>query len=111
MTAQNDVFGARATLESAKGTTIYYQLETLTRRGVAGLARLPFTVKILLENALRYAGGEHVNEDTVLSLAQLIALGSAGFQQLQGCTSWNGYRSPGEPGIPGTGCHDKRREW
>ena len=71
MTAQNDVFGARATLESAKGTTIYYQLETLTRRGVAGLARLPFTVKILLENALRYAGGEHVNEDTVLSLAHL----------------------------------------
>src|SRR5437899_3251788 len=69
MTAQNDVFGARATLESAKGTTIYYQLETLTRRGVAGLARLPFTVKILLENALRYAGGEHVKEDTVLSLA------------------------------------------
>src|SRR5437660_10130462 len=72
MTAQNDVFGARATLESARGTIIYYQLETLTRRGVAGLARLPFTVKILLENALRYAGGEHVNEDTVLSLAQWV---------------------------------------
>src|SRR6266567_2687757 len=72
MTAQNDVFGARATLESARGTTIYYQLETLTRRGVAGLARLPFTVKILLENALRYAGGEHVNEDTVLSLARWV---------------------------------------
>src|SRR6266700_1418627 len=72
MTAQNDVFGARATLESARGTTIYYQLETLTRRGVAGLARLPFTVKILLENALRYAGGEHVNEDTVLSLAHWV---------------------------------------
>src|SRR6266550_8418625 len=72
MTAQNDVFGARATLESARGTTIYYQLETLTRRGVPGLARLPFTVKILLENALRYAGGEHVNEDTVLSLAHWV---------------------------------------
>src|SRR5436305_6811914 len=69
MTAQNDVFGARATLESARGTTIYYQLETLTRRGVAGLDRLPMTVKILVENALRYAGGEHVNEDIVLSLA------------------------------------------
>src|SRR2546421_9920149 len=70
MTAQDDVFGARATLESASDTIIYYQLETLTRRGVAGLDRLPMTVKILLENALRYAGGEHVNEDTVLSLAQ-----------------------------------------
>src|SRR5947199_534709 len=68
MTAQNDVFGARATLESARGTIIYYQLETLTRRGVAGLDRLPMTIKILVENALRYAGGEHVNEDIVLSL-------------------------------------------
>src|SRR6266496_2357911 len=69
MTAQDDVFGARATLESARGTIIYYQLETLTRRGVAGLDRLPMTIKILVENALRYAGGEHVNEDIVLSLA------------------------------------------
>jgi len=51
MTAQNDVFGARATLESARGTIIYYQLETLTRQGVAGLDRLPMTIKILVENA------------------------------------------------------------
>ncbi len=72
MTAQNDVFGARTSLESASGTTIYYQLETLARHGVAGLDRLPITVKILLENALRYAGGEHVNEETVLSLARWV---------------------------------------
>src|SRR5713226_3406808 len=72
MTAQNDVFGARTRLQSARGTTIYYDLETLTKRGVTGLDRLPFTVKILLENALRYAGGEHVNEDNVLSLARWV---------------------------------------
>ena len=72
MTAQNDVFGARTRLQSARGTTIYYDLETLTKRGVAGLDRLPFTVKILLENALRYAGGEHVDENNVLSLARWV---------------------------------------
>jgi aconitate hydratase len=72
MTAQNDVFGARTTLRSARGTIIYYQLEALTKRGVAGLDRLPFTVKILLENALRYAGGELINEDDVLSLARWV---------------------------------------
>ena len=72
MTTQNDVFGARTRLQSARGTTIYYDLETLTKRGVAGLDRLPFTVKILLENALRHAGGEHVNEDNVLSLAHWV---------------------------------------
>ena len=72
MTVQNDVFGARANIESARGTIIYYQLESLARHGVAGLDRLPITVKIILENALRYAGGEHVHEETVLSLARWV---------------------------------------
>jgi aconitase A len=72
MTIHNDVFGARATLESARGTTIYYHLESLTRRGIAGLDQLPITVKILLENALRNAGNEHVSEETVLSLAHWV---------------------------------------
>ena len=54
MTAQNDVFGARATLKSTRGTTIYYQLESLARRGITGLDRLPVTVKILLENAYAF---------------------------------------------------------
>jgi aconitase A len=70
MTAQHDIFGARAPLKSAWGTVIYYQLEALTKRGVAGLDRLPFTIKILLENSLRYADGELINEDDVLSLAR-----------------------------------------
>src|SRR3989442_53302 len=72
MTAHNDVFGARTELQSARGTVIYYQLEALAKRGVQGLDRLPFTVKILLENALRHAGGELVSEDDVLSLARWV---------------------------------------
>jgi aconitase A len=72
MTAQNDVFGARTTLKSARGTVVYYQLEALTKRGVQGFEQLPFTVKILLENALRFADGEHVNEDDILSLARWV---------------------------------------
>ncbi len=72
MTAQQDMFGARTTLKSAKSTVIYYQLESLTKRGVQGLDRLPFTVKILLENALRHTGGELVSEEEVLSLARWV---------------------------------------
>ncbi len=72
MTAHNDVFGARTPLKSARGTVIYYQLEALSKRGVQELDLLPFTVKILLENALRYAGGELVSEDDVLSLARWV---------------------------------------
>lgn len=72
MTMHNDVFGARTTLKGAKGTVSYYQLDALTKRGVQGLDRMPFTVKILLENALRHAGGELVTEEDVLSLANWV---------------------------------------
>src|SRR5215469_5708860 len=72
MTAQHDMFGARASLQSSGGTTMYFQLDSLTRRGISDIDRLPFTVKILLENALRFAGGEHVTEETVLSLAHWV---------------------------------------
>ena len=70
MTTREDIFGARATLEGAQRKVTYYRLEALTQHGVQGLERLPFTVKILLENVLRHAGGELVKADDVLSLAR-----------------------------------------
>src|SRR5579864_4569501 len=70
MTAQTDIFGARASLRGAYGNVTYFALDALARRGIAGLERLPYTVRIILENALRHAGGELVNEDEVLSLAR-----------------------------------------
>ena len=69
MTTYKDVFGARTILDGAHGTVHYYRLAALAERGVQGLERLPFTVKIILENLLRHAGGELVTEDDVLSLA------------------------------------------
>jgi len=70
MTTHHDLFEARTALESASGTVTYYQLEALTKWGVQGLDRLPFTIKILLENLLRHAGNELVSKDEVLSLAR-----------------------------------------
>jgi aconitase A len=70
MTANKDLFGARTTLQGVSRKITYFHLDALTRRGVKGIDRLPFTVKILLENALRHAGGELVTEEDVLSLAQ-----------------------------------------
>ena len=72
MTTHHDLFEARTALESASGTVTYYQLEALAKWGVQGLDRLPFTIKILLENVLRHAGGGMVNEDEVLSLARWV---------------------------------------
>src|SRR5215469_2919421 len=70
MATYKDVFGARTTLSSAQGTVSYYHLDVLAKHGVQGLERLPFTVKVILENLLRHAGGELVTKEDVLSLAR-----------------------------------------
>ncbi|MDQ3779392.1 MAG: aconitase family protein, partial [Chloroflexota bacterium] len=66
-----DPFGARATLTTAQGTTVaYYRLAQLAENGIADLDSLPFTVRILLENVLRNAGGEFAGADDVETLAR-----------------------------------------
>jgi aconitate hydratase len=70
MATYKDVFGARATLESAQGTVHYFRLAAVAERGVQGLERLPFTVKIILENLLRHADGDLITENDIFSLAR-----------------------------------------
>ncbi len=72
MATYKDVFGARKTLQGAYGTIHYYRLDALAERAVQGLERLPFTVKILLENLLRHADGELITEQDVLALARWV---------------------------------------
>src|SRR4051812_4566054 len=69
MIEQQDPFGARATLSGPDWTVAYYRLEALTRSGVANVDRLPFTVKILLENTLRRLDGRTTTREHVLLLA------------------------------------------
>jgi aconitate hydratase len=70
MTAQPDIFGARAQLRGSFGSVTYYGLDALAKRGIAGIERLPYTVRIILENVLRHAGSETVSEQDVESLAR-----------------------------------------
>jgi aconitate hydratase len=70
MANYKDVFGARATLESLTGPVMYYRLDALTKQGIQGIDRLPYTVKILLENLLRHLDGELITEKEVVSLAR-----------------------------------------
>ena len=65
-----DPFRARASLSTPFGETVtYYRLEALLEQGLTDLDQLPFTVRILLENALRHAGGEYVAPAVVTALA------------------------------------------
>jgi aconitate hydratase len=61
-------FGSRGILQlgSEKATT--YRLAELARQGIAELDRLPFSIRVLLENALRFAGRGIVTEDHVRQL-------------------------------------------
>src|SRR4051794_9214881 len=66
-----DPFAARSTLSTPFGETVtYYRLEALEEQGLADLDTLPFTVRVLLENTLRHAGGEFVDIEIVKTLAR-----------------------------------------
>ncbi len=70
VTARQDPFSARSTLTTALGSTYaYYRIAALEEQGLTQLERLPFTIRILLENALRNAGNEFVDESDVKALA------------------------------------------
>ncbi len=51
-----DPLGARATMITPEGAVAYYRLASIADQIPLGLDRLPYTVKVLLENVLRHAG-------------------------------------------------------
>ena len=61
-------FGARATLPVGGQEYAIYRLDALAQRGV-NLTRLPYSLRILLENLLRTEDGRNVTEDDILALA------------------------------------------
>ncbi len=66
----NNRFGARGRLADVAGSPVYYRLAAVADQAGVDLARLPHTVKILLENLLRHCDGRRVTEDDVLALAR-----------------------------------------
>ncbi|MCA9832999.1 MAG: aconitate hydratase AcnA [Thermomicrobiales bacterium] len=68
----NDPFGAKSSLSLGDGSEVsYYRLQKLVDDGVLdSIDRLPMTVRILLENVLRSAGGEFTSMEHVTQLAK-----------------------------------------
>ena len=65
----SDGFGARGTFETGNGEAVIYRLSALADSGIGQVQSLPFSIKILLENALRNQDGRHFTADDVLNLA------------------------------------------
>ena len=60
---------ARSTLQSAAGPVTYYRLDAIEKAGLVQLNKLPFSIRILLENMLRKVDGYLVHEDDVATVA------------------------------------------
>ncbi|MBL8155516.1 MAG: aconitate hydratase AcnA, partial [Anaerolineae bacterium] len=65
----HDLFGARGTLKTRAGETGIYRLSKLAQQGIGHIDRLPFSIKILLENALRNLDNFQVTEEAVHNIA------------------------------------------
>ena len=64
-------FGTRQSLPAGDGTTVdVYNLRALEASGYPGVGRLPYSLKILLENMLRREDGRAVTADDVDALAR-----------------------------------------
>ncbi len=63
-------FGARQSLPAGASSISLYSLPALADAGFPGVSRLPYSLKILLENMLRREDGRFVNPDDIEALAR-----------------------------------------
>ncbi|MGH2811299.1 MAG: aconitate hydratase, partial [Actinomycetota bacterium] len=68
--SRRDPHGVEQTIGTAQGDFTYYSLTRLAGAHGADPARLPHTVKILLENILRRAGSRDVTDEDLSGLAR-----------------------------------------
>ncbi|MDW8104602.1 MAG: aconitate hydratase AcnA [Armatimonadota bacterium] len=62
-------FQAKAVLSTPSGEVTIYRLDALQKAGVSGLDRLPYSIRVLLENLLRHEDGRVIAAEDVLALA------------------------------------------
>ncbi|MEM9354106.1 MAG: aconitate hydratase AcnA, partial [Planctomycetota bacterium] len=66
---KTDPFGARDTFDTGSGEAGLYRLSKLQDAGLAKLAALPYSIRVLLESCLRNCDGYVVEEQDVKNLA------------------------------------------
>jgi len=65
-----DSFKCRSTLEAAGKTYTYFDLTKAEANGLEGVSRLPFSLKVLLENLLRFEDGRTVTADDIRATSE-----------------------------------------
>ncbi|HEY8314663.1 MAG TPA: aconitate hydratase AcnA [Candidatus Baltobacteraceae bacterium] len=70
MNKHPNTFDALDRLTVGDRTYTYYRLDALEKAGLKNVRRLPYSLKILLENLLRFEDGRSVTKDDIEALAQ-----------------------------------------
>ncbi|HET9217924.1 MAG TPA: aconitate hydratase AcnA [Terriglobia bacterium] len=63
-------FGSKSTLTAGGSRYDYFSLELAEKAGAGAIAGMPFSLKIMLENLLRFEDGSTVSKDDVLALVR-----------------------------------------
>ena len=69
MTQSLDSFKSRKKLKVGTKTYVYYSLKEAEKNGLAGIAQLPFSLKVLIENLLRFEDGRSVTKQDIIAAA------------------------------------------
>jgi aconitate hydratase len=64
-----DSFKSRKTLQVGAKTYVYYSLEAAAQNGLGDVSRLPVSLKVLLENLLRFEDGKTVTQADIRAFA------------------------------------------
>ena len=70
MADTQDVFDARSTVKVAGGEGVAYRIQKLEEDGIAAVSRLPYSIKVLLEAALRQCDGFEITREDVERIAR-----------------------------------------
>ncbi|MEZ5764618.1 MAG: aconitate hydratase AcnA [Xanthobacteraceae bacterium] len=65
-----DSFKSRKTLKVGAKTYVYYSLPAAEKNGLKGISKLPFSMKVLLENLLRFEDGRTVKKEDIVAVAK-----------------------------------------
>jgi aconitate hydratase len=71
MTKSLDSLKTKSTLTVGDKTYTYFSLETAEKAGISAISKLPYTIKVLIENLLRHENGKNVTLSDIQASAQL----------------------------------------
>jgi aconitate hydratase len=70
--ASLDSFKCRKKLTVGRKTYHYFSLKSAEKNGLEGIGQLPFSMKVLLENLLRFEDGRSVTKEDIVAVAEWV---------------------------------------